>query len=186
MVSRASECSDEQLLGAAVRDEDAFVVFYGRFERPVVAFFVRAVGRGELAADLTAEVFAAALDSLERFDPALGDAAGWLFGIARNVLARSRERGRVEDRARRRMGMGVLALDDEAIERIEASTDSGDGALALLEDLPDEQREAILARVVHERGYEDIAGELQCSESVVRKRVSRGLAAMRTRMKERS
>jgi RNA polymerase sigma-70 factor (ECF subfamily) len=186
MMSRASEPSDERLLLRAVGNEDAFAAFYARFEHPVVAFFVRAVGRGDLAADLTAEVFAAALESLERFDPALGDAAGWLFGIARNVLARSRERGRVEDRARRRMGMGVLALDDEAIERIEASIGSGDGALTLLADLPDEQREAILARVVHERGYPDIAGELQCSESVVRKRVSRGLAAMRTRMEERS
>jgi RNA polymerase sigma-70 factor (ECF subfamily) len=83
------------------------------------------------------------------------------------------------------MGMGVLALDDEAIERIEASAGSGDGALTLLEELPEEQREAILARVVGERAYEDIAGELQCSPSVVRKRVTRGLAAMRNRMKER-
>ena len=180
------EPSDEQLLAAALDDDgDAFALFYARYERPVVAFFVRAVARGDLAADLTAEVFAAALESLERFDPALGGAGAWLFGIARNVLARSRERGRVEDRARRRMGMGVLALDDEAIERIEASADSEVGALTLLGGLPDEQRRAVVARVVHERSYEDIAGELRCSPSVVRKRVSRGLAAMRTRMRER-
>ena len=184
-MSRALEPSDEQLLAAAVEDEEAFAVFYARFERPVVGFFFRAVGRGDLAADLTAEVFAAALESLERFDPKLGDAGAWLFGIARNLLARSRERGRVEDRARQRMGMGVLALDDEAIEQIEASVDSGEGALTLLAGLPDEQRDAVVARVLHERGYQDIAGELQCSPSVVRKRVSRGLAAMRNRMKER-
>ncbi|MGP0100662.1 MAG: RNA polymerase sigma factor [Solirubrobacteraceae bacterium] len=181
-----NEPSDEQLLVAALHDEDAFAAFYARFERPVLAFFVRAVGRGEVAADLTAEVFAAALDSLERFDPALGRAGAWLFGIARNVLARSRERGRVEDRARRRMGMGVLTLDDRSLERIEALLDSGDGALALLEELPDAQRQAIVARVVHERDYQDIAGELHCSASVVRKRVSRGLAALRTRMQEGS
>src|SRR5271166_1314034 len=94
-MSRALEPSDEQLLAAAVDDEEAFAVFYGRFERPVVGFFFRAVGRGDLAADLTAEVFAAALESLERFDPELGDAGAWLFGIARNLLARSRQRGRV-------------------------------------------------------------------------------------------
>ncbi len=179
------EPSDEQLLAAAVGDEDAFAEFYARFERRVVAFFVRAVGHGDLAADLTAETFAAALESVERFDPELGDAGAWLFGIARNLLSRSRERGRVEDRARRRMGMGVLVLDDRDIERIEASADSGNGALTLLQDLPDEQRDAVVARVLHERDYQDIAGELQCSPSVVRKRVSRGLAAMRNRMKER-
>lgn len=53
----------------------------------MAAFFVRATGSGELAADLTAEGFAQALASVERFDPALGTAAAWLFGIARNVLA---------------------------------------------------------------------------------------------------
>jgi RNA polymerase sigma-70 factor (ECF subfamily) len=184
-MSRDPEPNDEQLLAAAVGDEVAFAAFYGRFERRVVAFFVRAVGRGDLAADLTAETFAAALESVEHYDPELGGAGAWLFGIARNLLARSRERGRVEDRARLRMGMGVLALDDHAIERIEASADCGDGALTLLGDLPEEQRDAVVARVVHERDYQDIAGELQCSPSVVRKRVSRGLAAMRNRMKER-
>ena len=179
-----AEPSDEQLLAAAVGDGDAFAAFYARFERRVIAFFVRAVGRGDLAADLTAETFAAALESVERYDAELGDAGAWLFGIARNLLARSRKRGRVEDRARRRMRMGVLALSDEDIERIEASADSGGGALTLLRDLPDEQRDAVLARVVHERDYRDIAAELECSASVVRKRVSRGLAAMRNRMKE--
>ncbi len=83
------------------------------------------------------------------------------------------------------MSMGVLALDDEAIERIEASSQSDDGALKLLAELAGEQREAILARVVGERAYDEIADELQCSPSVVRKRVSRDLAAMRNRMKER-
>jgi len=180
------EPDDEQLLLRAAFDEHAFAAFYARFERPVVGFFVRAVGRGDLAADLTAEVFAAALESVERFDPQLGTSAAWLFGIARHVLARSRARGRVEDRARRRMGMGVLALDDEAIEAIEASVQSGEGALRLLEGLPDEQRQAVVARVVDERDYEDIAGELRCSPSVVRKRVSRGLAAMRSKMREGS
>ena len=36
--------------------------------------------------------------------------------------------------------------------------------------------------MVDERGYGEIAAELQCSESVVRQRVSRGLAALRTRL----
>jgi hypothetical protein len=53
-------------------------------------------------------------------------------------------------------------------------------------DLPDQQREAVRARVVEGRGYEEIAGELRCSLSVVRQRVSRGLAAIRTRFEELS
>ncbi len=54
----------------------------------------------------------------------------------------------------------------------------------LLDRLPDEQRDAIRARILDERPYGEIAGELQTSELVVRKRVSRGLAALRKSMEE--
>ena len=106
----------------------------------------------------------------------------WLFGIARNNLAMSRRQGRVEARARRRLGMAPLVLTDEAIERI---SDLDHTALELVHDLPDEQQAAVRARVIDERDYPDIAKDLRCSEAVVRKRVSRGLGAVRARMEEK-
>ncbi|MGH2881889.1 MAG: RNA polymerase sigma factor [Solirubrobacteraceae bacterium] len=175
--------SDEALLARAGEDEAAFAVFYRRYERPVLAFFVRAVGRGEVAADLTAEVFAQVILSVDRFDPEIGSASAWLFGIARNTLARARARGRVEDRARRRLGLPVLALGDETIERIEASAADG-RALELLDALPEAQRVAVRARVVDELDYEQIARDLHCSALVVRKRVSSGLTSLRAMLKE--
>jgi RNA polymerase sigma-70 factor (ECF subfamily) len=51
--------------------------------------------------------------------------------------------------------------------------------------LPDDQRAAILARVVDERDYEEIAADVATSPSVIRKRVSRGLATMRSQLDER-
>jgi RNA polymerase sigma-70 factor (ECF subfamily) len=107
-------------------------------------------------------------------------ASAWLFGIARNLLARSRERGRVENQARIRLGLPPLAIDDELIVRIEAAGEKR--AVKLLSRLPEQQRRALQARVLDEHEYDEIAAELQCSESVVRKRVSRGLAALRTRL----
>ncbi len=56
------------------------------------------------------------------------------------------------------------------------------GARAALERLPDDQREAVRARVLDERSYPDIAGELDTSELVVRKRVSRGLSNLRAEL----
>ncbi len=50
----------------------------------------------ELAADLAAETFAAALLSVRRFDPRRGGALAWTFGIAHKKLLRALERGRVE------------------------------------------------------------------------------------------
>ena len=113
--------SDEDLLVASVRDEEAFAAFYRRYAKPLAGFFLRRTGNAELAADLTAETFAAALASRRRFDPSKGPAASWLYGIARHTLARALEHGRVEDRARRRLGMAPLALDDEAIEVVATS-----------------------------------------------------------------
>jgi RNA polymerase sigma-70 factor (ECF subfamily) len=143
----------------------------------VLRYFLARVGDAEVAADLTAETFAAALAGAHRFRPRKGPGAAWLFGIARNTLAMSRRRGRVEARARRRLGTPPLELTDELIERVETL---GATALELVHGLPAEQQEAVRARVVEEREYEDIAKDLRCSEAVVRKRVSRGLASLRT------
>jgi DNA-directed RNA polymerase specialized sigma24 family protein len=93
----------------------------------------------------------------------------------------SQRRGRVEARARRRIRTPLLVLTDELVERIEAL---GGGALELVEELPAGQREAVRARVVDEREYGDIAKDLRCSEAVIRKRVSRGLARLRDQLGE--
>jgi RNA polymerase sigma-70 factor (ECF subfamily) len=174
--------SDEELLVASVGDEEAFAAFYRRHARPLAGFFMRRTGNAELAADLTAETFAAALAARRRFDPAKGAAIGWLYGIARHKLARTLAHGRVEDRARRALGMALpLVLDDEAIELV--VTAEGE-VVQLLQRLPADQRAAIEARVVDEQEYEQIAAGAQTSEAVIRKRVSRGLASLRRKLKE--
>lgn len=184
-VSRRSDRSDAELLALSARDPEAFGVFYDRFERQLLAFFWRATRRSDLAADLTAEVFALALESAASFRPELGSASAWLFGIARHALADSWARGRVEDRARRRLGIEPLALDDEMLARIEDLDEHSDGvALRLLEDLPEDQRAAVQGRVIGELDYGELSQRLSCSQSVARQRVSRGLRSMRAAFKQ--
>jgi RNA polymerase sigma-70 factor (ECF subfamily) len=168
--------SDEELLRACRGEPAAFGAFYARHEERILRYFVARVGDGEVAADLTAETFAAALAGAHRFRARTGPAAAWLFGIARNTLAESKRRGRVEARARRRLGLPPLVVSDELVERIEAMSGA---ALELVEGLPADQQQAVRARVVEEREYAEIAKDLRCSEEVVRKRVSRGLARLR-------
>src|SRR5580692_4882495 len=135
--------SDADLLWSTATDPEAFGAFYDRYEEAILAFFVRATGRGELAVDLAAETFAVALGSVEGFRPALGSAKGWLFGIARHELADTWRRGAVEDRARRRLGMEPLPLSDAAIEAVEQlAGGGGPEALELLGELPRAQQEA--------------------------------------------
>jgi RNA polymerase sigma-70 factor (ECF subfamily) len=176
------EPSDEDLLHAALTDGDAFGEFYRRHAPTLLGYLTRRLGDAEVASDLTAETFAAALEGLPRFRPDLGPATAWLYGIARHKIARTLERGRVEDDARRRLRLPRITVDDEEIERIEAfaaSESTGRLITELLDRLPDDQQHAVTARVVHERAYAEIARAHATSESVIRKRVSRALARLR-------
>lgn len=177
------DLSDEQLLRLTATRPEAFAVFYRRHERAVLGFFMRRTGDPELAADLMAETFAAALLGLRRFDPARAPARAWTFGIAQNKLLRAWERGRAEDSARRRLGMPPVALEEDQLERI-AGLGGDERVDELLRRLPADQAQAVRARVIDEQTYAQIAGRVACSESVIRKRVSRGLANLRAIVKE--
>jgi len=165
-------------------DDAAFSTFYRNHLDAVIAFFRRRVPDPERAFDLAAETFAAVVVGAESFSGD-GPAVAWLFGIARNKLRESFRRGQVEDDARRRLGMEPVVLDDLDLERVEDRAATGAEALAReLAALPDPTRRALLARVVEERGYGEIAADLDCSEQVVRQRVHRGLARLRAGLKE--
>jgi RNA polymerase sigma factor (sigma-70 family) len=172
----------DALLVAAASDAESFAAFYRLFERPVLGFFMKATGSPELAADLAAESFARALESVDGYDRAKGRADQWLFGIARNVLGSSARAGRVEAKARERLSMGRLVVDDHAARTIARLSEGGEEVAQALAALPEEQRRAIEARVMEGLDYGEIAGKLRCSQAVVRQRVSRGLSTLRARL----
>jgi RNA polymerase sigma-70 factor (ECF subfamily) len=176
-----SDSSDADLLRLTATEPEAFATFYRRHVRAVLAYARRRTGSAELALDLTAEVFAAALQSSRRYQPGPHGAAAWLYGIARHKLADSARRGQIEDRGRQRLAMQPIELTDAGLAEVEAEA-SGDPLELLLEGLPADQRDAVRERVLEERDYQEIAARLRCSEQVVRKRVSRGLTALRARM----
>jgi RNA polymerase sigma-70 factor (ECF subfamily) len=77
-------------------------------------------------------------------------------------------------------------LDDDDLTRVEElAADGAAGAMDLVDGLPERQRAAVRAHVVDARSYAEIAGELSCSELVVRQRVSRGLSRLRNELTER-
>jgi RNA polymerase sigma factor (sigma-70 family) len=173
------------LLASTRVDPDAFGVFYLRYERLILGYLLRRVRDPEVAADLAAEVFAAALRAAGRYRPESPTAVGWLLTIAQRTLASSRRRGRVEARARRRLGIrDSVRFSSQDLERIEAVCSVDGQTLALLEGLPAAQRAAVRAHILDERSYGDIAGELETSELVIRKRVSRGLSTIKRQLQE--
>jgi len=166
------------LLRGTRNDAERFGEFFDRYYAEVSQFFWFRTADAEVAADLTAETFAAALEGLERFDTSRGSAAGWLFGIADKQLRQWLRRGRVDRRARDRLHVDPIAIDEAGYERVEALSDIGrlvKPLAAALAALPETVRRAIQLRVLDQLDYGAVAQQLGCSEGAARVRVSRGL-----------
>jgi RNA polymerase sigma factor (sigma-70 family) len=170
--------TDEDLLLSG--DPEDFGRFYDRYVDMLLGYFARRTHDPEVAADLTAETFAAALVARRRFRRAKTPAVAWLFGIAHHKLADYRRRGATEDRMRQRLGMQRVAVGEEDTELIMLL--GRDAAWQLIDELPPDQRDAVRAHVFEDRAYGEIAIEASTSEAVVRKRVSRGLGALRAKI----
>jgi RNA polymerase sigma factor (sigma-70 family) len=174
--------SDQELLVLARDTPQAFGAFYRRHVHAVHGYFRRRVFDVEAAFDLTAETFAAALRAVPRYEPRPEPARAWLFGIARNTLLEALRRGQVEDRARRALSMEPIVLDEDDVATLELLAETP--ALQAIDELPDDHRDAVVARHINGESYAEIAERLACSQSVVRQRVSRGLRTLRTRLEK--
>ncbi|HEX3041625.1 MAG TPA: RNA polymerase sigma factor [Solirubrobacterales bacterium] len=97
------------------RDAEIFEAFYRQFVEAIQGFVARRVGDRERAADLTAEIFLAAIGAAHRYRPERGSPKAWLYGIAQNVVAIDRRRaGREQAREERLRGSALLDEGDAA------------------------------------------------------------------------
>lgn len=123
-------------------DPEVFEAFYREHVRAVRNFLARRTCDPFEAADLTADVFLAALDACSSYDPSRGQPRAWLIGIARNVLLADQRRRSRDLRVFSRIS-GRALLDEDAIRRADEIIDSQREARSLhaaLADLPDGER----------------------------------------------
>lgn len=180
LARRLARRSDGELLALTPSVPAAFDAFFVRHSQAIVSYLWRQTGNQDVALDLTSETFAVALESVGRFDPAKGDARGWLFGIAKITMLSTYRKQQAEQSARRRLGLSVEGFSEEDWEQVEARIDASlpnivDG----LADLPRAERLAVIARVLDERDYSEIAVSEQATEAAIRQRVKRGLGRLR-------
>lgn len=168
-------------------DAAAFGAFYRRHVELVVAYVARRRKDPEVVADVVADVFALALSAAHQDrTPATGDAAGWLLTIARNRLIDSYRRGQSELAMLARLRTERPALHDDDLQLISELGSQSERLENLLSGLPESQRSALRARVLHEMEYDDIARETRSSTQAVRQRVSRALRTLRAAIEEDS
>jgi RNA polymerase sigma factor (sigma-70 family) len=155
---------------------------YGAHGEALLLFLVRRTADTEVALDLWAETFAQALAGRHRFRGSSdGEAAAWLYAIARGQLSRYYRRGRAERRALDRLRL-QRPHADELVEA-ELARRAGLEELrqelrAAIAQLSDDTRQAIELRVIAELPYPAVAQRLAISEQTARARVSRGLRAL--------
>ena len=171
----------------ARRDPVALARFFDAYYERVHAYLLRLAGDAHQAEDLAQDVFLQVHRALPSYDPAR-DPRPWLFTIATNKL-------RDHWRARAVQGGKNLevALDSEELGERAAWFDSPPAAVSSEEELVREVRAAIAAlpeglravvslRVHEGLSFEDIGQVLGRNEVALRKRYSRGLAALRARL----
>ncbi|ADD44238.1 RNA polymerase sigma factor [Stackebrandtia nassauensis] len=160
---------------------DAFEEFYREHVGSIQGFIARRVDDPHLAADLTAEVFLAAMNSAHRYRPGKGTSAGWLFGIARNVVANDRRRrARAAQIDRRISGRALVDAEDLAAldDRIDAEAQSRQ-LYAAMDRLSDAERAVLELVALDGLSVADAAAALRIRPTAARKRLHRARKNMR-------
>lgn len=168
-------------LSAIASDPAAFEEFYRRYVTVVTRFLARRVSDPHLVADLTADVFYAVIVSAHTYQPGRGSELGWLYGIARNVLAGDRRREALRLRVEGRVA-GRRLLDDDDITRLEERIDAESAARSLhqaLSRLPDSERAVLELVAVDGLRLKDAAVALGITPAAARVRMYRARRAAR-------
>lgn len=170
--------ADVDLSAPRTRDPQAWASAFDAIAPATYRFLVHLVGDRSQAEDLHQEMWTAALDGIDRFDPDRGDFRGWLFGIARRlVAARRREQAReplpgLTDSSQPSpvaAPAGQNTADEQRLAEVRAA----------LEVLPDDARAAIVAKYLDRVPVARIAEQLGRTPKAVESLLSRSRKRLR-------
>ena len=131
----------------------------------------RCGGLRDVADEIVQETWLTAVRRVRRFDPARGDFAGWLRGIAANLLRNQFRRGR-RDRRRRR-------LTDDAATQPAADRDQAERVGRALAALPERYEAVLRAKYLDGRSVTDIAATTGETPKAVESLLTRARQAFR-------
>jgi len=165
-------------------DPELFEAFYREQVEDLERFVARRVGDRERAADLTAEIFLAAIESADRYRPRRGTPKAWLYGIARIVVANDRrQRGRQRVGEERLRGGALLDQDDAA--RIDARIDAAARSrqlYAAMDRLPEAERAVLELVALDELAVAEAAAAAGLRPVTARVRLHRARRKLRAEL----
>ena len=162
-------------------DPAAFTEFYRAHVDQVTRFVTRRVADPHLAADLTAEVFLAAIEAAAQYRGSSGGPRTWLYGIARHVIAAEFRRS-----ARERRAEGLIAgrrlLEADDVDRLAEKIDASRQVRELhreLQALPEGERAVLELVAVDGLTVAEAAAALGIRPVTARVRLHRARRALR-------
>jgi RNA polymerase sigma-70 factor (ECF subfamily) len=160
-------------------DQTALAEIYDRYVGLVFGMARRVLGDEAKAEDVTQEVFVYVWEQPHRFDPSRGTLRSWL-----GVLAHHRSVDRVRSEVRRTKGEARL----EPAEVVAGAHGEVDDELAgawlagrvreALDQLPAEQRDAVVLAYFGGRTYRQVADELNIPEGTAKSRLRLALSKL--------
>lgn len=162
-------------------ERETFTALFREHVGRVTGFAVRRLSSPDEVADLVAATFLAALERSDSYDPAKGDPAAWLLGIAANLLANQRRRAVREQLARARLDARALLSPDDVealLTRMDASVEAV-RLRAAMETLPEPHQRVLLLACESSVSRAVAAKALGISPTAFRVRLSRARRALR-------
>lgn len=181
-----AEMSDLELFGGLRKgNETAFRMLYERYQGPIYRFALHMAGDSATANEMTQEVFMSLICNSKAYDPAKGSVAGYMFGIARNLIRRDLQQRRREvplpDEGIEGDQM-LLASDLNVLEEL-STTEMLDFLRKAVLALPEAYREVVVLCDLEELSYADAGEILGCSPGTVASRLHRARALLKTKLK---
>lgn len=172
--------SDEAL--AARGDADSFIRLYRTYLTPVYRYLYTRLGSRQEAEDAASLVFERAWSSLKVYRP-VGSFRGWLFTIARRVLADHYRGGNPQSVQVDTLAGSLLDPAASPEEQALLSEQMRD-VLGAIAKLGEEAREVITLRFMAGLRYSEIAAVMNKREPAVKMTAYRALEEIRRRCKD--
>ncbi len=167
---------DRDLVERAKHDPDAFGALYDRYFPQIYRFAYSRVRDQSLAEDVTSEVFFKALRNIKRYTYAGHPFSSWLYQITLNAVADHYrgQRGEVELEESASLPSSAPSVVDEVVRR-----DRSRRVWSAIDQLPKQQRAAMVLKFGEDRKIDEIAVILGKSSGAVKLLLHRGVEKLR-------
>ena len=184
--STARQMRDQEMIAQiGRRDQGAFSALYDRLSGPLYSLAFKMLGDASDAQDALQEVFVQIWSRASTYDPEKSSVFGWAV-----LLTRSRAIDRLRARDRRLRVVVESTAENKVAEATDASTvesaadtankkDEAAHVRSLLNNLPEDQRQAIELAFFGHRTHHEIAAQLGQPLGTVKARIRRGLLKLR-------